>query len=151
MLRNAASILALSIACCSVSQVAAGDLDRYSAAATMHTWAYAAERIASRRAKQYPEVGAQIQNDLSTWKRNDKIAILRGEAARREMQAASPRSATEERDDEAQLERLWVAISSQGLGDPAGTGKLRCVAYFANRANGALRASRPDVFRALEQ
>ena len=151
MLRNAASIVVLSIACCSANEVAAGDLDRYNAAATMHTWACAAERIASRCAKEYPELGAQIQSDLSKWKRNDKIAILRGEETWREMQAASPRSTTEEREDEMQLNRLWAAISNQGPSDPAGAGKLRCAAYFANRASGALRASRPDVFRALEQ
>lgn len=143
-------ILSLAIISCCVSSAIAADLDKYQASAILHTWIYAAEGIANRCTRAHPELSKQIQSDIATWQRNDKIAINQAEKLWRQMQAISPRAADEEREDAIQLERLWIGLSSQHPGDPPNAGKSRCSTYFADRSKGMLRSRRSDVFSALE-
>jgi len=63
---------------------------------------------------------------------------------------AASRSKTFERTDEAQLESIWLALTTQQIGDPTNHAQARCARYFQDRAGGLLRSRRPEVFRALE-
>ena len=129
---------------------AAASMDKYQAAATLHTWVFAANGIAARCSKTNPPIAKQVERDLATWKNNDKLAISRAESVWREMQVASPRTAADERADEAQLEKLWLALTTQQLGDPPNHAQSRCAQYFQDRASGLLRSRRPEIFSALE-
>ncbi|QDQ25614.1 hypothetical protein FNU76_04180 [Chitinimonas arctica] len=148
-MKLSSSALIAGILLCYTLPASAQDIDRYAAAANMHIWVYAAEGIATRCAKAYPGIAKQIANDIAKWKRADKAAIDRAAILWRQMEAASPRPASEVQEDEMQLDRLWSQLSEQGPQDPPNVGKLRCSAYFADRAGGALRAHRPEVYSAL--
>jgi hypothetical protein len=105
-----------------------------------------ADHLAAKCRSAYPAIAAQVHRDLSTWKAMDRAAILRAEAIWQEQESTSPRSHAEQRDDQAQLERLWSSLTSQG---PT-AGQERCGSYFSDRAAGGLRSRSPEVFRELE-
>ena len=131
-------------------QSPAADIDKYAAAATVRTWVFAAQGISTKCTKAFPELTKQMSSDLAKWKQNDRIAIERAETLWKEMQVAVPRSAQDERDDQAQLEQLWLSLSEQRPGEPPNEAKSRCAKYGRDRADGVLRQRRPEVFRALE-
>ena len=150
MPRPLSVLTALSLCVAGVSPVAVATTNAHQAAASMHTWLFAAEGIATRCSKAFPEITKRITADLATWKRIDKVAIDRAEALWREMQVAVPRSLQEAQEDQEQLEQLWTTMSEHSPASPPASVKPRCIGYFHDRANGLLRARRPEVFQALE-
>ena len=128
----------------------AADAERLQAAATVRTWTFAARGIAAKCSAAFPDLAKQVQGDLAVWERKDRVAIQRAETLWKSMQAQSPRSAQEEQADKEQLEQLWRAISEQRPGEAPTQARARCTQYFSDRANGALRQRRPEVFQALE-
>ena len=141
--------LAVAILGCALRPAVAAE-DPYIAAATVRTYVFAADGIASKCASAFPGIAQQVRTDLSKWKQDERVVIQRSEALWSEMQTAAPRPPNEEREDQLQLERLWISIIEQRPGDPPNQGRSRCMQYFSDRANGALRRLRPEVFRALE-
>lgn len=129
---------------------ASAQLDKYQAAATLRTWVYSAEGIATRCRTRFPSIAPQIERDIATWKRNDKIAINRALLIWREMEIASPRPREEEQEDRAQLEQLWRSLTERQPDDPPNFGQARCSQYFQHRAGGILRSRQPEVFSILE-
>lgn len=128
----------------------AKDAEKFQAAATLRTWTFAARGIADKCSVAFPDLAQQIQRDLAAWELKDRVVIERAESLWRSMQAQSPRPVQEEQADRDQLEQLWRALSQQRPGEDAAQGRLRCEQYFSDRANGALRLRRPEVFEALE-
>lgn len=131
-------------------QTLAVDSERLEAAATVRTWTFAARGIAAKCSAAFPDLAKQVQGDLASWERKERVAIQRAETLWKSMQSQSPRSPQEEQADKEQLEQLWRALSEQRPGEPPTQAKGRCVQYFADRVNGVLRQRRPEVFRALE-
>lgn len=129
----------------------AAEFDKYQAAASVHTYLFAAQGISVKCSTAFPELANQISEDLDTWKRNDRTAIQRAETLWREMQIASPRSLQEEKDDDVQLEQLWLGLSKKREGESPSQAKRRCAEYASSRAKGILRQRRPEVFEALEK
>ena len=125
-------------------------MKKYQAAAILHTRVFAANGIAARCSKTFPPIAKQVERDHATWKNDEKVAISRAESVWREMQVASPCSAADERTDEAQLGSIWLALTTQQIGDPTNHAQARCARYFQDRTGGLLRSRRPEVFRALE-
>ena len=144
-------LIGLALLSALVASHAQVNIDRSQAAAMVRTWVFAAEGIAARCSKSYPQVSKQIERDLATWKRQERVAIGRAESIWREMQATSPRSQSEVRADQDSLNQLWVALTTPQAGDPPNFAESRCTQYVQDRANGVLRSRRPEVFQALER
>lgn len=122
----------------------------FEAAAYVRTAVFAADGIALRCSRAYPSIAPQIERDLATWKRTDKVAIARAEQLWNEMQRTSPRSPEEERFERAQLDRLWQMISTPRSGEAHDGPQSRCLRFFRVRANGSVRAQAPYDFQLLE-
>jgi hypothetical protein len=142
---------ALLISVCLLPGLAkADDRDKNEAATTMHVWEYAAEGIYSRCTQAYPEIKKDLQADFDKWKQDDMVAIARANDIWNDMELDSPRSENEIHSEQVELTRLWNAILQQGPQDPANIGKLRCLSYFADYADGVHRSARPEVYKLLQ-
>ncbi|WP_198113592.1 hypothetical protein [Inhella proteolytica] len=138
------------LACVMSAPSATAQVDQYHAAARLRTWMYAAQGIAARCTKAFPDLAAPIEAHMSTWRRADQVAMERADKLWRAMEATSPRSSAEEREDVLQLEGLWRNMAEQQPHRPPPNVKATCLRYFEVRANGVLRSNWPEVFQALE-